>query len=126
VVGSTCHSLVSTIRTRSNTLARLRKTLGKLAFQHGCHSVSYADSSFCNHSPLPIVHFRAIIIATPPHSVAIGLRCVDGVILAVERLVQSQLLVKGSNRRIGSVDPHIGIVGVCVRCPLEKRCGDAC
>jgi len=41
--------------------------------------------------------------------VAIGLRCVDGVILAVERLVQSQLLVKGSNRRIGSVDPHIGI-----------------
>jgi len=41
--------------------------------------------------------------------VAVGLKCKDGVILAVERLVQSQLLVKGANRRIMSVDPHIGL-----------------
>jgi 20S proteasome subunit alpha 7 len=40
---------------------------------------------------------------------AIGLRCKDGVVLAVEKLVQSKLLVPGSNRRIFSADRHVGI-----------------
>ncbi|KAG0166120.1 hypothetical protein DFQ28_009012 [Apophysomyces sp. BC1034] len=40
---------------------------------------------------------------------AIGLRVKDGVVLAVEKLVQSKLLVAGSNRRIQSADLHIGI-----------------
>ncbi|RKP07153.1 20S proteasome subunit [Thamnocephalis sphaerospora] len=40
---------------------------------------------------------------------AIGLRCKDGVVLAVEKLVQSKLLVPGSNRRILAVDRHIGM-----------------
>ncbi|CAG8680698.1 64_t:CDS:2 [Acaulospora morrowiae] len=39
----------------------------------------------------------------------IGLRVKDGVVLAVEKLVQSKLLVPGSNRRIQTVDTHIGI-----------------
>ena len=42
-------------------------------------------------------------------SVAIGLRCTDGVILGVERLLHSKLLVKGSNRRIQSLDEHVGM-----------------
>jgi 20S proteasome alpha/beta subunit len=41
---------------------------------------------------------------------AIGLRCTDGVILAVEKLIQSKLLVPGSNKRITTVDRHVGIV----------------
>ncbi|KAG2186339.1 hypothetical protein INT43_002777 [Umbelopsis isabellina] len=41
---------------------------------------------------------------------AIGLRVKDGVVLAVEKLVQSKLIVAGSNRRIQSADLHIGIV----------------
>jgi len=41
--------------------------------------------------------------------VAIGLRCKDGVILAVERLLHSKLLVKGANRRIEGIDKHIGL-----------------
>ncbi|WWD22861.1 hypothetical protein CI109_107356 [Kwoniella shandongensis] len=41
--------------------------------------------------------------------VAIGLRCTDGVVLGVERLLHSKLLVKGANRRIASVDEHIGM-----------------
>jgi 20S proteasome subunit alpha 7 len=45
------------------------------------------------------------------YSTAIGLRCKDGVVLAVEKLVQSKLLVPGSNRRILSVDRHTGMVG---------------
>jgi 20S proteasome subunit alpha 7 len=41
---------------------------------------------------------------------AIGLRVKDGVVLAVEKLIQSKLLVQGANRRIQSADLHIGIV----------------
>lgn len=44
------------------------------------------------------------------NSTAIGLRVKDGVVLAVEKLVQSKLLVEGANRRIQSADLHIGIV----------------
>ncbi|CAG8761525.1 nucleophile aminohydrolase [Gigaspora rosea] len=40
---------------------------------------------------------------------AIGLRVKDGVVLAVEKLVQSKLLVPRSNRRIQTVDTHIGV-----------------
>ncbi|CEP18261.1 hypothetical protein [Parasitella parasitica] len=40
---------------------------------------------------------------------AIGLRVKDGIVLAVEKLVQSKLLVEGANRRIQSADLHIGI-----------------
>lgn len=42
-------------------------------------------------------------------SVAVGLRCSDGVILGVERLLHSKLLVKGANKRIQSLDSHVGI-----------------
>ncbi|GAB5591302.1 Putative proteasome subunit alpha type-7 [Umbelopsis nana] len=41
---------------------------------------------------------------------AIGLRVKGGVVLAVEKLVQSKLVVPGSNKRIQSADIHIGIV----------------
>lgn len=40
----------------------------------------------------------------------IGLRCKDGVVLAVEKLILSKLLVEGSNRRIYNVDRHAGVV----------------
>lgn len=40
----------------------------------------------------------------------IGLRCKDGIVLAVEKLVTSKLLVKGANRRIATVDLHAGVV----------------
>mmetsp|Transcript_29520 Transcript_29520/g.83269 ORF Transcript_29520/g.83269 Transcript_29520/m.83269 type:complete len:249 (-) Transcript_29520:253-999(-) len=40
---------------------------------------------------------------------AVGIKCKDGVILAVEKLVVSKMLVSGSNRRIQAVDRHAGI-----------------
>lgn len=43
---------------------------------------------------------------------AIGLKVKDGVVLAVEKLVHSKLLVPGVNRRIHTVDKHIGLVGI--------------
>ncbi|TPX63117.1 hypothetical protein SpCBS45565_g06845 [Spizellomyces sp. 'palustris'] len=39
----------------------------------------------------------------------IGIRCKDGVVLAVEKLIQSKLLVPGANKRIQTADTHIGI-----------------
>lgn len=41
---------------------------------------------------------------------AIGLRVKDGVVLAVEKLVTSKLLLPGANRRIQTVDRHMGVV----------------
>eukprot|EP00243_Klebsormidium_subtile_P004541 TRINITY_DN18580_c0_g1_i1.p1 TRINITY_DN18580_c0_g1~~TRINITY_DN18580_c0_g1_i1.p1 ORF type:complete len:250 (+),score=56.12 TRINITY_DN18580_c0_g1_i1:255-1004(+) len=40
---------------------------------------------------------------------AVGIRCKDGIVLGVEKLVISKMLVEGSNRRILSVDRHIGV-----------------
>jgi len=40
---------------------------------------------------------------------AIGIRCVDGVVLGVEKIIISKMLVRGSNRRIATVDEHAGL-----------------
>ncbi|KAE9410295.1 20S proteasome subunit [Gymnopus androsaceus JB14] len=40
---------------------------------------------------------------------AIGLRVKDGVVLAVEKLVHSKLLIPDANRRIQTLDRHIGL-----------------
>lgn len=42
-------------------------------------------------------------------STCIGIKCEDGVILALEKVVTSKLLKPRVNNRIGSVDRHIGI-----------------
>jgi len=39
----------------------------------------------------------------------VGIRCKDGVVMAVEKVITSKMLVPGSNRRILSVDTHCGI-----------------
>ena len=41
---------------------------------------------------------------------SIGIRCKDGVVLAVEKVVSSKLLKPGANKRIATVDRHIGVV----------------
>eukprot|EP00271_Cylindrocystis_brebissonii_P014592 TRINITY_DN35990_c0_g1_i1.p1 TRINITY_DN35990_c0_g1~~TRINITY_DN35990_c0_g1_i1.p1 ORF type:complete len:252 (+),score=47.98 TRINITY_DN35990_c0_g1_i1:143-898(+) len=39
----------------------------------------------------------------------IGIRCKDGIVMGVEKLIVSKMLVEGSNRRIHAVDRHVGI-----------------
>lgn len=39
----------------------------------------------------------------------IGLRCKDGFVLAVEKIITSKLLVPNTNKRIQHVDKHVGI-----------------
>ncbi|CAE6399113.1 unnamed protein product [Rhizoctonia solani] len=40
---------------------------------------------------------------------AIGLKVKDGVVLAVEKLIHSKLLIPEANRRIATIDKHIGM-----------------
>jgi len=40
---------------------------------------------------------------------AIGIKCIDGVVIAVGKSQVSKMLVPGSNRRIFGVDSHVGI-----------------
>lgn len=44
---------------------------------------------------------------------AIGIRCKDGVVLAVEKIITSKLLKPGANKKIATVDRHVGIVRHC-------------
>ena len=44
------------------------------------------------------------------HSTAIGIRCKDGVVFGVEKLVLSKLYEEGSNKRIFNIDRHVGMV----------------
>merc|ERR1711934_689891 len=39
----------------------------------------------------------------------VALRCKDGIVFAVEKMVRSKMLVEGSNRRIYSAAAHVGI-----------------
>ena len=55
------------------------------------------------------------------------MRCKDGIVLGVEKLVESKLLVKQSNRRINTADLHVGVVrrapqnGTLFRAPRPPR-----
>jgi 20S proteasome subunit alpha 7 len=40
---------------------------------------------------------------------AIGIKCRDGVVLGVEKLVTKKMLVPGSNRKIHTIDTHVGM-----------------
>lgn len=50
---------------------------------------------------------------------AIGIRCKDGVVLAVEKIITSKLLKPGANKKIATVDRHVGIVSVNFSYPLS-------
>lgn len=58
---------------------------------------------------LPHVHPPSLCYPCSRSGTAIGLKCKDGVILAVENLMLSKLLVSNSNRRTYNVGSHISI-----------------
>ena len=49
----------------------------------------------------------------------VGIRCKNGVVLAVEKIITSKLLKPGTNRRIATVDRNVGVV--CCRCVFDHR-----
>ncbi|KAG9336367.1 hypothetical protein JZ751_002714 [Albula glossodonta] len=46
---------------------------------------------------------------TQKRHTAIGIRCKDGVVFGVEKLVLSKLYEEGSNKRIFNIDRHVGM-----------------
>ena len=52
---------------------------------------------------------------------AIGIRGKDGVVFAVEKLVQSKLYEKGANKRIFNIDKHVGMVSGIFLYPAIKK-----
>mmetsp|Transcript_51339 Transcript_51339/g.142081 ORF Transcript_51339/g.142081 Transcript_51339/m.142081 type:complete len:260 (-) Transcript_51339:145-924(-) len=40
---------------------------------------------------------------------AVGVKCKDGIVLGVEKILISKMLVAGSNRRIHTIDRHLGV-----------------
>ena len=52
---------------------------------------------------------------------AIGIRCKDGVVLGLEKLVSSKLLKKDANKRISTVDRNMGVVSLFTFEPDRKQ-----
>lgn len=44
------------------------------------------------------------------HRTVVGIKCKDGVVFGVEKLVKSKLYELSSNRRIFTIDTHVGMV----------------
>lgn len=56
-------------------------------------------------------HARYVMLLNAvSYRTAIGLRVKDGIVLAVEKIIHSKLLVPDANRRIQSIDKHLGLV----------------
>lgn len=47
--------------------------------------------------------------AVEKEGTAIGIKCSDGVVVGLEKILQSKMLVKSSNKRIYTVDRHAGV-----------------
>lgn len=53
---------------------------------------------------------RSVSLRVCRCSTAIAIRCKDGVVFGVEKLVLSKLYEEGSNKRIFNIDRHVGMV----------------
>ena len=68
------------------------------------------DNSVFTYSPDGrIYQVEYALKALEPSGTCVGVRCSDGVVLGVEKLVHSKMLVPGTGRRIHGVDAHVGI-----------------
>lgn len=56
---------------------------------------------------------------------ALGIKCKDGVVLALEKLLTSKMLVPGSNRRIFTIDRHLGVAVTGIAADGRKLAAEA-
>jgi len=56
---------------------------------------------------------------------AVGVKCKDGVVVALEKLLTSKMLVPGSNRRIFTIDRHIGVAVTGIAADGRKLASEA-
>ncbi|KAL5410947.1 hypothetical protein PMIN06_009194 [Paraphaeosphaeria minitans] len=66
----------------------------------------------CSHVPLGCSQSQVeyAVKAVENGGTAVGIRCKDGIVLALEKLVTSKLLKSAANKRIATVDRNMGIV----------------
>lgn len=57
----------------------------------------------------PAASPRCACSLAAPSSTAIGVKCVDGVVLAVEKSLVSKMMVHNTHKRIFHLDEHIGM-----------------
>ena len=57
-------------------------------------------------------HVEYAVKAVENGGTSVGIRCRNGVVLAVEKIITSKLLKPGANKRIATVDRHLGVVSV--------------
>ena len=73
---------------------------------------SHTRTALAAHSPPPplqrIFQVEYAYKAIEAAGTALGVKCSDGVILGVEKLVLSKMLVEGSGRRVHALEEHIG------------------
>lgn len=65
---------------------------------------------YADHFPNTKVEYA--VKAVENGGTAIGIRCKDGVVLAVEKIVTSKLLKAGANKRIATVDRNMAVVSL--------------
>ena len=58
----------------------------------------------------PFLQVEYAVKAVENGGTCIGIRCKDGVVLAVEKIITSKLLRPGANKRIATVDRNVGVV----------------
>lgn len=88
------------------------------------------DQSVTTYSPDGKVYqVEFALKAIEKSGTAIGVKCKDGIVMGVEKLLTSKMLVEGSNRRVYSVDDHIGVAITGLQADgrvLVKRAADEC
>lgn len=67
------------------------------------------DTSGCARAPPAPPRAGAHLWRTSSRATAIGIKCVDGVVLGVEKSLVSKMMVAGTHRRIFHLDQHIGM-----------------
>jgi hypothetical protein len=83
--------------------------------ENAAHPFTHHSSLFYTHS-LFAFSFSFILLSFFPFfflffsfSTAMGIRCIDGVVLGVEKSMISKLLLDSSNKRIFTTDLHSGL-----------------
>lgn len=67
----------------------------------------YSPTTFSPEGRIYQVEYAAKAVENSP--TAIGIKCKDGVVLALEKILQSEFLLETSNRRILTADTHAGM-----------------
>ncbi|KAG2592417.1 hypothetical protein PVAP13_5NG547300 [Panicum virgatum] len=87
------------VSSRSSTPPRLSTTAG---------SIPLASQSVLFHLlPFDVRSYGDALISV--NRTVVGIKCKDGIVLGVEKLVTSKMMLEGSNRRIHSVHRHSGL-----------------